>query len=250
MQSKKLCAAFLTVGVIWIPWLILCIIFMCGTSILHYFSAGAANTLRNGWCSCRKIFGKWLFLFDQLISWWCGLVEKVVEGSYRDLECCKTFITLKKVVKTLLFSLKKTFKWHQFKATKTFGIINWNVGHLLAVVFCSSALLTCSLTSVVTMLNECQNNERGLSHKRLPRGSAEPDAISLKFLQCPNENEPKIRFMKAEWYSGRLLHRNQMLESFTGVLFFILISPGGILFLRLDWASQNKLGKLSIAAEI
>lgn len=91
--------------------------------------------------------------------------------------------------------------------------------------FHSSALLTCSLTTVVTMLNECQNNERRLSCKRLPWGLAEPDAISLKFLQCPNENKPKIRFRKTEWLSGQPLHRNQMLESFTGVIIIFLYFP-------------------------
>lgn len=72
------------------------------------------------------------------------------------------------------------------------------------------------------MLKECQNNERRLSREQLPRGSAEPDAISLKFLQCPNENEPKIRFRKGEWHSGQLLHRNQVLESFSRVIFLFV----------------------------
>lgn len=93
---------------------------------------GAANTLRNGFMQKNPLL--WLFLFDHLISWWCCLVDKVVKGSYRGLRSwvnkrplpkgsisdklnctltycwtngCKTFITLKKVGKTLLFSLKR-----------------------------------------------------------------------------------------------------------------------------------------------
>lgn len=48
---------------------------------------GAENTLRNGWCLCRKThwFEKCLLLFDQLISWWCGLVQKVMEGKREEL---------------------------------------------------------------------------------------------------------------------------------------------------------------------
>lgn len=61
----------------------LTIFYMCGLSILHFCITGAANTLRNCWCLCRKThwFGKCFLFFDQLISWWCGLVQKVVEGS-------------------------------------------------------------------------------------------------------------------------------------------------------------------------
>lgn len=171
-----------------------------------------------------------------------------------------TFIALKKSSKNINVFFNKTFKWQQFKGTRTFRIIAWNVGRLAVVVVLLSwpaleRMLWQSWTSVRIMrggwagsarlgarLNLTQflgNFHSGLTRTNLSYGWRRRSGILLSFL-----------FVIKCWKAPLEFHRLETLRDCLFLFFFTLISPGGISFLRLDWAAQMRAGKTSKAAEI